>query len=211
MSLNLHRLQALADDTKSSPPWTAPNFSKSHLPVPSSTHFCFRSPGLRLQATRRPPSYPQEGENSAADPRIWNRNRNDMTFFGDYDEDDDEDDEEEEEDDRSMDLLIRFVENVFKKISKRARKAVRSVLPINIPTKLVLICISQVINLIQFVDNQLPKANPSLYRNLHLRMEHGRMLRRLCQHLILNFKSLTKIVGLIKEVHSLVKLVQRHL
>ncbi|CAH1414564.1 unnamed protein product [Lactuca virosa] len=93
----------------------------------------------------------QEGENSAADPRTWNRNRNDMTFFGDYDEDDDEDDEEEEEDDRNMDLLIGFVENVFKKISKRARKAVRSVLPINIPTKLVLICISQVINLIQFV------------------------------------------------------------
>ncbi|CAH1417320.1 unnamed protein product [Lactuca virosa] len=93
----------------------------------------------------------QEGENPAADPRIWNWNRNDMTFFGDYDEDDDEDDDEEEEDDKSMDLLIRFVENVSKKISKRARKAVRSVLPINIPTKLVLICISQVINLIQFV------------------------------------------------------------
>ncbi|XP_042754438.1 protein SHORT HYPOCOTYL IN WHITE LIGHT 1 [Lactuca sativa] len=79
----------------------------------------------------------QEGENPAADPRIWNRNRNDMTFFGDYDEDDDEDDDEEEEDDRSMDLLIRFVKNVFKKISKRARKVVRSVLPISIPTKLV--------------------------------------------------------------------------
>ncbi|KAL7602187.1 hypothetical protein Lser_V15G25525 [Lactuca serriola] len=79
----------------------------------------------------------QEGKNPTTDPRIWNRNRNDMTFFVHYDEDDDQEDEEEEEDDMSMDLLIRFVENVFKKISKRARKAVRSVLPINIPTKLV--------------------------------------------------------------------------
>lgn len=73
-----------------------------------------------------------------------------MTFSGDYDEDDDEDDEEEEEDDRSMDLLIRFVENVFKKISKRARKAVRSVLPINIPTKLVGFSVNGVIILAFF-------------------------------------------------------------
>ncbi|KAK9049868.1 hypothetical protein SSX86_031161 [Deinandra increscens subsp. villosa] len=93
---------------------------------------------LRLRASRRPPNFPQEAENPAVDPRNWNRNRIDMTFSGDYDEDDeDEDEDEEEEDDRSLDLLIRFVQNVFKKISKRARKSVRSVLPINIPTKLV--------------------------------------------------------------------------
>lgn len=74
-----------------------------------------------------------------------------MTFSGDYDEDeDDDDDEEEEEDDRSLDLLIRFVENVFKKISKRARKAVRSVLPINIPTKLVGFSVNGVIILAFF-------------------------------------------------------------
>lgn len=36
-----------------------------------------------------------------------------------------------------MDLLLRFVENVFRKVSKRARKAVRSVLPVSISTKLV--------------------------------------------------------------------------
>lgn len=53
----------------------------------------------------------------------------------------DEDDEEEEDgEDRSLDLLIKFVQNVFKKISRKARKAVRSVLPINISTKLVCKC-----------------------------------------------------------------------
>lgn len=61
-----------------------------------------------------------------------------MSFSGEYEYDDEEDEDEEEEDDRSLDLLVKFVQNVFKKVSKRARKAVRSVLPVNIPTKLVL-------------------------------------------------------------------------
>ena len=68
------------------------------------------------------------------DPRAW---------IGDLGEgyggdDDDEEEEVEEEDDRSLDLLARFVENVFRKISRRARKAVRSVLPPSISTKLVM-------------------------------------------------------------------------
>lgn len=56
--------------------------------------------------------------------------------------DDDEEDDDEEEEDRSLDLLVRFVQNVFKKTSKRARKALRAILPISISTKLVhpLIC-----------------------------------------------------------------------
>lgn len=49
---------------------------------------------------------------------------------------DDEGDEEEEED-RSLDLLVQFVQNVFRKVSRRARKAVRSMLPRSIPSKLV--------------------------------------------------------------------------
>uniref|UniRef100_A0A803NPJ5 Uncharacterized protein n=1 Tax=Cannabis sativa TaxID=3483 RepID=A0A803NPJ5_CANSA len=70
------------------------------------------------------------------DPRSWSRSiSSEYSRHGD-DEDDDDDDEEEEED-RSLDLLIKFVQNVFKKISRRARRAVRSVLPIVIPTKLV--------------------------------------------------------------------------
>ncbi|XP_078437427.1 uncharacterized protein LOC144708013 [Wolffia australiana] len=51
---------------------------------------------------------------------------------GDYDEFD-----EEEEEDKSLDLLARFLHNVFKNISRRVRKAVRSVLPVPIPSKLV--------------------------------------------------------------------------
>lgn len=56
---------------------------------------------------------------------------------GDYGDDVDGDDEDDEEEDRSLDLLVKFVENVFKKISRKARKAVRSVLPVNISTQLV--------------------------------------------------------------------------
>ncbi|KAK1439974.1 hypothetical protein QVD17_05799 [Tagetes erecta] len=103
-----------------------------------------------LRASRRPPNFSQEGENPAVDSRNWNRNRNDMMFSGEYDDDDDEDEDDEEEDDRSLDLLIRFVENVFKKISKRARKSVRSVLPVNIPTKLVGFSVNGVIILAFF-------------------------------------------------------------
>lgn len=72
------------------------------------------------------------------DHRNWSRNRSGVVI-GEYDDDDDEDedDDDEDEEDRSLDLLVRFVQNVFKKISRKARKAVRSVLPINISTKLV--------------------------------------------------------------------------
>jgi hypothetical protein len=41
--------------------------------------------------------------------------------------------------DRSLDLLLKFVSNVFKKVSKRATKAVRSVLAVPLSTKLVII------------------------------------------------------------------------
>lgn len=58
------------------------------------------------------------------DPRKWMHTRSD-----------DEDDENDE--DRSLDLLVRFVQSVFKKVSKRTRKAVRSVLPFPISTHLV--------------------------------------------------------------------------
>ncbi|KAI3675360.1 hypothetical protein L1987_84949 [Smallanthus sonchifolius] len=120
------------------------------LSLPCIIPFKLRTSGFRLRASRRSPNFTQEGENPAVDPRNWNRNRNDMTFSGDYDEDDDEDEDDEEEDDRSLDLLIRFVENVFKKVSKRARKSVRSILPINIPTKLVGFSVNGVIILAFF-------------------------------------------------------------
>jgi len=86
-----------------------------------------RSPNSLLQASRR--------TSNLHDPRNWSRSIN--SDFADDHEGDGDDDEAEEED-RSLDLLVRFISNVFKKVSKRARKAVRSVLPVPISTKLVI-------------------------------------------------------------------------
>ncbi|XP_008790266.1 protein SHORT HYPOCOTYL IN WHITE LIGHT 1 [Phoenix dactylifera] len=85
-----------------------------------------------LRASRRLSGYPQESVVVVPDPRAW---VGDLHGEGGDDEDDDDDDEDN--DDRSLDLLVRFLHNVFRKISRRARRAVRSVLPPPIPTKLV--------------------------------------------------------------------------
>ncbi|XP_060184966.1 protein SHORT HYPOCOTYL IN WHITE LIGHT 1 [Lycium barbarum] len=62
-----------------------------------------------------------------------------MNFEDDelVEEDDEEESDEEEESESSIDLLIRFVQNMFKKVSKRARKATRSILPDVISPQLV--------------------------------------------------------------------------
>ncbi|RRT61956.1 hypothetical protein B296_00019439, partial [Ensete ventricosum] len=52
-------------------------------------------------------------------------------------EDDDYNEEDEEEQDQSLDLLVGFLFNVSRKISRSMRKAARSVLPPFIPSKLV--------------------------------------------------------------------------
>lgn len=49
----------------------------------------------------------------------------------------DEDDLDEEEEDSSLDLLVQFVQTMLKKISRRARKAARSILPSAISPQLV--------------------------------------------------------------------------
>ncbi|KAL6964151.1 hypothetical protein U1Q18_035209 [Sarracenia purpurea var. burkii] len=94
-----------------------------------------------IQASRRISNSPQEGSNLADDPRNWSRKQGlAIEDYDDYDgdeDDDQEEEEEEEEEDRSLDLLVMFVHNVYKKISRKARKAVRSVLPLAISTKLV--------------------------------------------------------------------------
>ncbi|XP_070028049.1 uncharacterized protein LOC107781353 isoform X2 [Nicotiana tabacum] len=63
-----------------------------------------------------------------------------MNFEGDelVEEEDEEDSDEEEETESSLDLLMRLVGNMFKKVSKRARKATRSILPDVIPPQLVI-------------------------------------------------------------------------
>ncbi|XVE93536.1 hypothetical protein REPUB_Repub01dG0203000 [Reevesia pubescens] len=88
-----------------------------------------------LLASRRSSNFPQGTDNLVYGPRNWSLSITPEEFDDDVDVD--EDDEEEEEEDRSLDLLVRFVQNVFRKISKRARKAVRSVLPVSIPSNLV--------------------------------------------------------------------------
>lgn len=70
-------------------------------------------------------------------PRHWSRSRSGVLNGGHTVDDDDEDEDDEEDEDRSLDLLIRFVQNIFKKVSRRARKAVRSVLPVPISSQLV--------------------------------------------------------------------------
>ncbi|KAK4438004.1 protein SHORT HYPOCOTYL IN WHITE LIGHT 1 [Sesamum alatum] len=110
------------------------SFVNSHLPLTTVLLFprCrIASPLLRVE----------RGRNSVHGARAWGANPRSGMVMGDYgddiDEDDDDDDEEEEGEDRSLDLLIRFVENVFRKVSRKARKAVKSVLPVPISTKLV--------------------------------------------------------------------------
>ena len=84
----------------------------------------------RLQASRRVPNFPQGRDALVDDPRNW--------LDADEEEEEEDDEDGDEDEDRSLDLLARFLQNVFKKISRRARKAVRSVLPLSIPTKLVI-------------------------------------------------------------------------
>ncbi|XP_042394221.1 protein SHORT HYPOCOTYL IN WHITE LIGHT 1-like isoform X2 [Zingiber officinale] len=95
------------------------------------------SPNRPLSATphasKRFSSYGQETVEVVPNPRAWDGN---LGGLG-YEEDDDEEDDEDE-DDRSLDLLVRFLNSVFRKISRRARRAVRAVLPPAIPTKLVI-------------------------------------------------------------------------
>uniref|UniRef100_A0A1J3ID30 Protein SHORT HYPOCOTYL IN WHITE LIGHT 1 n=1 Tax=Noccaea caerulescens TaxID=107243 RepID=A0A1J3ID30_NOCCA len=95
-----------------------------------------RIPGFPF-ASRRPREFINGRDDDVADDnRSWNRKiRPEYRYDEDYEGEEDEDDQEEE--DRSLDLLLRFVENVFRKVSKRARKAVRSILPVSISTKLV--------------------------------------------------------------------------
>ncbi|KAI3445868.1 hypothetical protein Pfo_002533 [Paulownia fortunei] len=109
------------------------SFINSHVPITTVLL-------LRRCRTTTPLPRLEKGWNSIHEARAWGANPRSGVVMGDYGDDideDDDDDEEEEEEDRSLDLLIRFVENVFKKVSRKARKAVKSVLPVPISTRLV--------------------------------------------------------------------------
>ncbi|XP_030473218.2 protein SHORT HYPOCOTYL IN WHITE LIGHT 1 [Syzygium oleosum] len=111
-----------------------------HQPLPPNPSL--RSPpGARLRASRRVSDFPQGGGGGslvggAAASRNWSR-AIDSVYGGGREDDDGGEDGSDEDEDRSLDLLVRFVQNVFRKTSRRARKAVRSVLPVSISTQLV--------------------------------------------------------------------------
>ncbi|XP_055815990.1 protein SHORT HYPOCOTYL IN WHITE LIGHT 1 [Solanum dulcamara] len=114
-------------------------------PLPQFTHLHFNLRSVstfHLQASRRISNFPQGVDDLIGDSRNWSRHRGNIVT-GDHDED--EDDEDEEEEDRSLDLLVKFVQNVFKKLSRKARKAVRSVLPDSISSQLVSFSVNGVI------------------------------------------------------------------
>ncbi|CAI9770050.1 unnamed protein product [Fraxinus pennsylvanica] len=125
-----------------------------HFPLSSPSRKIYRSQLsiptiLRLQHHRfnASPLF-QEGQSLNYDWRTRGVNPRSGVAMGDYgyiDDDDDDEDEEDEEEDRSLDLLIRFVENIFRKVSRKARKAVRSVLPVPISAQLVGFAVNGVI------------------------------------------------------------------
>ncbi|KAM7482400.1 hypothetical protein LguiB_006983 [Lonicera macranthoides] len=133
----------MASSLSLSPPsFSTPQHSLSRSPIPHRNTITLRfhlhrPPPSPRQASKRVSNFTRESSSSVDDHRKWSRNRSGVVV-GEYDDDgdEDEDDDDEDEEDRSLDLLVRFVQNVFKKISRKARKAVRSVLPINISAKL---------------------------------------------------------------------------
>uniref|UniRef100_A0A2P2J7F4 Protein SHORT HYPOCOTYL IN WHITE LIGHT 1 n=2 Tax=Rhizophora mucronata TaxID=61149 RepID=A0A2P2J7F4_RHIMU len=58
-------------------------------------------------------------------------------FFEDNDMVEDESDDEDDEAESSVDLFVRFLHSMFRKLSKRAKKAARSILPAVISPQLV--------------------------------------------------------------------------
>ncbi|MCD7451130.1 hypothetical protein HAX54_009742 [Datura stramonium] len=116
-----------------------PHLQFTHL------HFNLRPiSSFHLQASRRISDFPQGGDDLVGDSRNWSRHRGSIVT-GEYRYGEDEDDEDEEEEDQSLDLLVKFVQNVFKKLSRKARKVVRSVLPVSISSQLVSFSVNGVI------------------------------------------------------------------
>ncbi|KAJ4962859.1 hypothetical protein NE237_022798 [Protea cynaroides] len=123
-----------------------PFISYQYQPLPS-LRFLIPPLRYRLRASTKFPNYSQEGDNLVPDSLHWSASPVFANYYVDDDSDDDDDDDNE---DRSLDLLVRFVHSIFRKMSRRARKAVRSVLPLSISTKLVGFSVNGVIILAFF-------------------------------------------------------------
>ncbi|CAL5438246.1 unnamed protein product [Camellia sinensis] len=106
------------------------------LPGPIATSSSSNSTFIEpIAESKLPDESPISLSGLVDDPRNWNHKQG-LAMEDYHDDHEDDDDEEEEDEDRSLDLLVKFVQNVFKKISRKVRKAVRSVLPITVSTKL---------------------------------------------------------------------------
>ncbi|XP_062216316.1 uncharacterized protein LOC133916595 [Phragmites australis] len=108
-----------------------------HLSPSASPRHLRPSPPIRLlrAARRRHP----DAVVVVPDARPWVGDLSGAASYRDGSEEDEDDAEEDddEEEDRSLDLLVRFLHSVFRKASRRARRAARTVLPPSVPAELV--------------------------------------------------------------------------
>ncbi|CAL1356958.1 unnamed protein product [Linum trigynum] len=135
------RLSAMKIFTSDSPPVFPSSFFASKvnyaLKLKDSTKFLPSRRLLARPSSRRGPDFSPAGDDGfLGDSRDWSRSIGRSALVEDS-YGDDVDYEEEEEEDRSLDLFVKFVQNVYRKIAKRARKALRSILPAIISSKLV--------------------------------------------------------------------------
>ncbi|KFK41420.1 hypothetical protein AALP_AA2G128500 [Arabis alpina] len=112
---------------------TVPTLSSSLQFINGSHRFVTVTPiFLRRRIRRLKPPFARSYGGSQSQSR--RRYESEDRFFGgnEYDvvpDDSDDDDDEEDERESSIDLLIRFLRSMFKKVSKRAKKASRRILP----------------------------------------------------------------------------------
>ncbi|KAI4993464.1 protein SHORT HYPOCOTYL IN WHITE LIGHT 1-like [Hordeum vulgare subsp. vulgare] len=105
-------------------------------PPPFNRHLRTPPPIRLLRAARR--RHP-DAVVVVPDARPWVGDLSGAASYRDGREEDgdEEEDADEDDDDRSLDLLARFLHSVFRKASRRARRAARSVLPPSVPAELV--------------------------------------------------------------------------
>ncbi|KAI3833641.1 hypothetical protein MKX03_022419 [Papaver bracteatum] len=120
--------------TSSLLPYSPPKHLLSNIFFPLSINPQISSLKLLRNPTIRNPRI--NANNGGQSRRTSAAEELEETFFGYEIEDEETDDDEEEEDDddeiereSSMDLLFRFVQSMYKKFSKRAKKATLSILP----------------------------------------------------------------------------------
>ncbi|CAA7031869.1 unnamed protein product [Microthlaspi erraticum] len=109
----------------------------------SATPFSYESIFLRRRIRRL--NLPFASYRSSQPRRRYD---SDDRFSGGYEYDvvpEDDDDEEDDERESSVDLLIRFLRSMFKKVSKRAKKASRRILPAAMSPRLVFFAVDGIL------------------------------------------------------------------